>query len=188
MKLYLNGQTLAYAVGFNVGISIDVQPVSIIGSHQPIALEPLMYNVVNGTLQILRLFSNRTATKAAVDTDNAQIKAPASVIQEATKDGANSPLARSELYKHLDPRNVLTSRSFDIDLYVRVPGVDNASDNEVRWMTIKDCRITSRNTNIAMGSLTNEPLTFQGILATSYNPEGTEALMLADTATKETQA
>jgi hypothetical protein len=190
MKLRLNGKTLAYAIGFNVGVSIDVQPVSIIGSHQPVALEPLMYNVVSGTLQIVRLFSNRTSAKAVADANpNAQITAKASVIEEANSDNSNNPLARSELYKHLDPRQVLASRSFDIDLYVRVPKTDGSGgEDEVPWMSIKDCRITSRNTNIAMGSLTNEPLTFQGLLATNYDATGTNALMIADTTTKETQA
>jgi len=38
---------------------------------------------------------------------------------------------------------------------------------EIAWMKILNCRITSRNTNISMGQLVNEPLNFQGLIAMS---------------------
>jgi len=196
IRIRLNGRTLAYAIGFNIGISIDVQPISIIGSFQPVALEPLMYNVVTGTMQIIRLVSgvSRNANKAAADLNaNKQVTQPASFVEEPD-DGpntANNPMKRADLYQHLDPRQVLSSRSFDIDLYVRVPvqGSEfNGATDEALWMSIKDCRVTSRNTNIAMGSLTNEPLTFQGIYASPTDAAGNNLLFSPDNAVKEAQS
>jgi hypothetical protein len=49
----------------------------------------------------------------------------------------------------------------------------NTQLQEVPWMNIQSCRITSRNTNISMGQLVNEPLNFQGLLAT-HSIQGTD--------------
>lgn len=196
IKVRINGKTLAYAIGFNIGISIDVQPISIIGSFQPIALEPLMYNIVTGTMQIIRLVSATTrASSVAVAraNKNKQISGASDLF-----DDTNNPLRRDTLYQHLDPRQVLSSQSFDIDLYMGLPPSDSngatiavaagmAPADQVLWMTVKDCRITSRNTNIAMGSLTNEPLTFQGIYVSPTSTSG-DQLFASDNATQEAQS
>jgi hypothetical protein len=192
IKIRLDDKTLAYAIGFNIGISIDVQPINVIGSFQPVSLEPTMYNIVTGTMQIIRLNSKqmRDEIKAVADTNqNKQITQTGSFVEDYEDDTSNNPIKRNQLYQHLDPRQVLSSRSFDVDLYVKVPVAGsefNGESDEVLWMSVKDCRITSRNTNISMGSLVNEPLTFQGIYASPTNTSGV-AIFASDNIIKETQ-
>lgn len=100
---------------------------------------------------------------------------------------SNNPLSQQELHRHMSPRSVLLSRAFDIDLYMKVPNVANpavanlladegtdlqniTSDTnsdlfvEVPWMRIQNVRVSSRNTNITMGQIVNEPVSFQGLL------------------------
>ena len=99
----------------------------------------------------------------------------------------------------LDPALVLLTQSFDVDIYLRVPVKDalesvdknknvapntinvntlasNVEQNgvleEVKLMTVKDVRITGRNTNISMGALINEPLTFQGLMLLRNDENG----------------
>ena len=197
IKLYIQDKIVAYAVGFNVSISVEVQPVYVLGQYAPISLEPTMYNIVTGTMQIVRLASQSRATAAQAATGQlakssetaTQQTANSSILSlggELTQTGdgtvtANSPLSQKELFKHLDPSRLLLSESFDVRLYMKVPTADNLSLKELAWMEIKNCRITSRNTNIAMGQIVNEPLSFQGLLAHhltdgtvdgSLNPEG----------------
>jgi hypothetical protein len=193
IKIRLDGKTLAYAIGFNIGISIDVQPVNIIGTFQPVSLEPTMYNIVTGTMQIIRLISQQQREdikNLAKTNENKQVVDSPSYVVDYEQDTANSPIKRGGLYQHLDPRQVLSSRSFNIDLYIRVPvagAVFNGETDEVLWMSVRDCRITSRNTNISMGSLTNEPLTFQGIYASPTSTTG-NLLFASDDLIKEKQS
>jgi hypothetical protein len=86
------------------------------------------------------------------------------------------------------PSLLLLSETFEMHLYMKMPkpktpfadlktvgGVvttqageyANLNVVEIAWMKILNCRITSRNTNISMGQLVNEPLNFQGLIAMS---------------------
>lgn len=181
IKVYIQDKIVAYAVGFNVSVSVEVQPVYVLGQYAPISLEPTMYNIVTGTMQIVRLASqSRTAAaQAATDqlanstdaatqqTANASLLSLGGELTDSTGGPAptNSPLSQKELFKHLDPSKLLLSESFDVRLYMKVPKADNTGIEELAWLEIKNCRITSRNTNIAMGQIVNEPLSFQGLLA-----------------------
>jgi hypothetical protein len=181
LKLRIQDKLVAYAVGFNIAVSVDIQPVFVIGSYAPISLEPTLYNTVTGTMQIVRLLSSTTlAAKAAVtDPATGNVTTPAQLAYagvdgaELTSSGAptdgaksNSPLEQRELFKHVDPEKLLLSRTFDVAVYMKVPNAAGDGLEELAWMAIRDCRITSRNTNIAMGQLVNEPVSFQGLLAT----------------------
>lgn len=190
IKLYINDQVVAYAIGFNINVSVDVQPVFVLGQYAPVSLEPTMYNIVSGTLQIVRLKHKDTlanqqkalsarsnslyndkeiasATAATNSNSNSEI-----LTTEADKTKkTNSPLAQKELFKHLDPAQLLLSQSFNMDLYIKVPNASGTGLEETKWMSVQTCRIVSRNTNISMGQLVNEPLNFQGLLATHATPE-----------------
>ena len=177
IKVYIQDKVVAYAVGFNLSASVDVQPVFVLGQYAPIALEPTMYNIVTGTMQITRLSSqSRTAAaNAAADqltsaganqqTANSNSLATGGELNSTVGNGVtNSPLAQKELFLHLDPSKLLLSESFDVKLYMKVPNATNDGLEEKLWLTGQNCRITSRNTNIAQGQLVNEPLSFQGLL------------------------
>lgn len=180
IKVYVQDKVIAYAVGFNINISVDVQPVYVLGQFAPVSLEPTMYNIVTGTMQIVRLSSGaRTAAVTAagqVDTTSAAQQQTSSgsalaiggeLTSTLAGDGvvSNNPLSQKELFLHLNPSKLLLSESFDVKLYMKVPKADNSGLEELAWMTIENCRITSRNTNISMGQIVNEPLSFQGLLA-----------------------
>lgn len=197
LKLYIYDQPVAYAVGFNISISVDVQPVYVIGQYAPVSLEPTMYNIVSGTMQIVRLVSQTTQT-ALNSSAESQKQLTNQASKRATADFANidaageatsavglsnSPLQQSELFKHLDPAQLLKTQSFNVRIFMKVPKIEsgafvNSSSGpqsnqnltngleEKEWFEIQGCRITSRNTNITMSQLVNEPVSFQGLLAT----------------------
>jgi hypothetical protein len=201
LRLHINEQAVAYAIGFNVNIAIDVQPVQVIGQFSGMSLEPTVYNVVTGTMQIIKLISGSTkveqaalvksepligngvttvATKNADGTVKVEAQTSVTEVTASSKADTNSLLSQQSLFAHLDPSKVLISRSFDMDLYLTVPVAANIAatgtapavgqlslnGTPARWMRIKYCRLTSRNTNIAHGQLVNEPVNFQGLMAT----------------------
>ena len=221
VKLKINNVNIAFAIGMNVNISVDIQPVTVIGKFGPVSLEPTMYNVVTGTMQIIRLIAKEdlaTATDILQDPNNAQFInseiAPVladkdvngETIQQTssavTKFSSNNPLVQNSLIRHMDPRSVLLSKTFDMELYMKVPdptkaGVIEALNNdpaddpapgvldvntsngaliEVPWMTIRQCRLSSRNINITVGQLVNEPVSFQGIFVTTKTINGDDMM------------
>lgn len=202
LRLLINDESVAYAIGFNMNISVDVTPVQVIGQVGAMALEPTMYNVVTGTIQITKLVSGSTKANQAsliqpdslIGNDITQVimqKAGESGIAESTVDlgsvqanskaDSNSILSKQKLAMHLDPSKVLLSRTFDMDIYLTVPTAETIvqatttapGDGQLslngqpsKWLRIKYCRLTSRNTNIGQGALVNEPVNFQGLIAT----------------------
>jgi hypothetical protein len=198
MVIKIAGQNLAMAIGFNFNLTVDVQPVYVIGELRPIALEPTMYGIVTGTLQIMKIataagrqaridnskgpdfqdtFVESTATNAkALLSSN--VASSSVTTGEAALDSDNSQLSLTELLAHFTPEKILASKTFDIDVYTldhtdasaKTALATKAGDPiskgaENLFVSIKNCRFTSRNVNIAMGSFTNTPLNFMGLLA-----------------------
>lgn len=197
-----NMPVIAYAIGINLDISVDVRPVFTLGLFAPASYEPTMMNTVRGSMQILRLQSeaggrattSRSAQASAASsasnfagaaptadaaTANMYVNGDGKLMSEAAKaNDNNSILRQSNSFRHLDPLTILLSETFDIDLYMNV---DHTAKNVVAFMTIKDCRLNSRSMNMTMGQLLSEPVSFEGLLA--YSPTTAMAL---DTFTQDT--
>ena len=184
IKIRANSKLIGYAIGFSVNVSVDVQPVYVIGEYAPVALEPNLYRPVTGSMQIVRLRDLAAGGSLAGFVKNAKGETVAST--DPTLAANNSPLDQKALFKHLEPQTILFSQTFDIDLYMKVPTSETADSvlttTEALWMTIKDCRIVSRNTNISMGQLVNEPLNFQGLLV---SPTDETAAFSLDSSVKQ---
>lgn len=178
---------IAYAIGLSVNVSTTVQPVYVIGDFGPVSYEPTMYNPVTGSFQIVRLQSKnfkdkRVANAKALYSESKILNKD--TITASVPDVDNNIITQANLFKHLNPAEVLMSSSFDIEIYFNINGyghaitssqVNNfnstttppaANDPKLfKFMTLKDCRITSRNVNLAQGQFVNEPLNFMGLLA-----------------------
>jgi len=217
IKIKLGNSNVAYAIGLSLNISVNIQPVTVLGKFGPVSLEPTIYNVVTGTLQIIRLTTRENAAvldaaakiQSGTDTPSKTIittNADGSTTETTTEtrfgadvEGSNNPLSQNSLIRHMDPRSVLLSSTFSMELQMRVPNAsndkvldaiggsdtvapgdfdvnnpDNANSglNTVPWLRVNECRITSRNVNISVGQLVNEPLSFQGIWASPVNIDG----------------
>lgn len=142
VHLQIGNHSLAYAIGFNFNLSVDVTPVYAIGQYNAVALEPTYHNVVTGTIQIQRLSHSdaRTAnikgadlfTKNALSGANVPSNATAwngdslnstnSSTSDLTGVGNTNPVLGSPgtLFAHLDPSSVLLSQLFDMDVYLAV--------------------------------------------------------------------
>jgi hypothetical protein len=181
VTIKINGQPVAYAIGLSLNVGVSINPVYAIGSFQAVSLEPVMYAPVSGVLQVIRLSSpaSRDAAKAGAVANNAnslsEQKTPYDSFVNSSED--NAIINQSGLHAHLDPNLVLASATFDIEIYIKYPkSAELNADGTIRaggavvedvfsFMTLKDCRITGRNTNISMGTLVNEPLSYTGLLA-----------------------
>lgn len=190
IKLYIQNKPVAFAVGLNLNVSVEIQDVYVIGQYGPVTNEPLMYNLVTGTIQIMRLIPQTTQASLNALAD-AQVQMTNQAGRRAVADFANVAqggeitaatgtdndiLTNSLLDSHLDPAQVIASQSFNMRMFMKVPKITGGSVDpaqplvEKEWMEIQGCRITSENINIAMGQIVNIPLNFQGLLVTSTIP------------------
>lgn len=191
LKLYADSRLVAYAVGFSFNVSLDVQPIYVFGSYRPIALERTMISIVTGTMQIQRLISPGTSqdlvNKANVP-DNTKDRVASGTLgaQTAFSDVTGTELAGSNpgagasnvvlnqnnLFRHMDPDQILLSQTFDMQMNMKVPTATNAIA-EVGWMQIQKVRFVGRNVNISMGQIVNVPMNFRGLLVTHLGPGNT---------------
>ena len=216
IKLKINGANIAFAIGLSINVSVNVQPVTVLGQFGPVTLEPTAYNTVTGTMQIMRLatredmqsaanaaanigLADGEAAKVATSTPSNTFVGEGSTLTDQFS--SNNPVAQASLIRHMDPRTVLLSTTFNLDLYMKVPNPNGTSVGaavnndftddqdvldspldlvpnrvtsaliEVPWLTVNQCRLTSRNVNISAGQLINEPVSFQGIFMT---PKGVD--------------
>jgi hypothetical protein len=174
IKIYINGTAVAYAIGMNVNINVDLRPVQVMGKFGTLSIEPTMYNVVSGTMQIIKVNERKKMVPASTIpgqvTKSYTLDAAGKIVDvkdASTELGGNSLLSTNNLAKHLDPRTVLGSETFDLYLYLKTDDT-----TEVPWMKISDVRLSGRNTNISMGQLVNEPVNFQGLWASPVDEDG----------------
>ena len=169
VTLYLNGDPIAYAIGLSLNVGVSIIPVYTMGNFQPVSLEPVMYAPVTGVFQIIRLSSQEyRQNQAKLSPGNAP--AVGTVVD-------NAVLGQQGLFAQLDPAQVLASATFDLNVYIKhiiatldakgqpVVNSNGSTTDLISFLRIQDCRITGVNTNIAMGSLVNQPLSYQGLLA-----------------------
>ena len=186
IKLRIGDKTIAFAIGLNLSVSVDIVPIQVMGQFGPVSLEPTMYQPVTGTLQIQKLLSSkgRQNLKDTVEGVGNQEFTQYSVLPETetpTLLDESNWTASNTIYTHLDPTKVLASETFTIDLYLSVPTLEkkqnadkqvfySTSFEEKPWMRVSDVRLISRNVNISLGQIVNEPVSFQGLLLTPYVP------------------
>ena len=173
--IYLNNTPVAFAIGLSLNAGVSINPVYALGSFEAISLEPVMYAPVSGVLQVIRLATpeNRAALVAAGGGNSGSLgDAKGGAYQSSIGNSVDNDIVTiGNLYTHLDPEKVLASETFDLNIFIK--NLTSAGDSSVTpaasdlmsFMQIKDCRLTGRNTNISMGSLVNEPLTWVGLLA-----------------------
>jgi|GEM_PF-2701139 len=196
-KITIGGVPVAYAIGLNMSVSVQIQEVRILGEFAIQSLEPVSYAPVTGSIQIVRLLGQTVIPgKAAIPASGSVVEVAATpdttaqitasnkfstqlqgtqaspddkltkvAIQNSVSGTAN--FSQTTLLAHLDPKKVLTSQSFDIEIFLKAPAAnpsDAAPDVEVAFMGLIDCRLVGSSMNIAPGQLLTQSLEFQGLL------------------------
>lgn len=159
VKIKIGGRVLAYAIGLSLSIDVSVENVFTFSRYDSAGPEPLQYGLVSGSIQIVKL--------NLVVPSNSALKLPAD---------ATAALNTYRLADHLDPTRVMASETFDFEIIVNHflsgagfngavdPEIDLAGKNDYSLYEISNCRIGGSNINISLGSLINEPISFQGLL------------------------
>ena len=151
LRISLNGQTVGFAIGLNISVSVNVAPVMVLGQYNITSFEPVAYAPIRGSIVLV---------KAKTKDDDALLQNPED----------KKPL-QAALSSHLDPSKVLLSETFDLDLKVdaikqpAANALEKFQAEEVEILKIYDCRLTSHSNAITVGQALNDSLSFEGLLA-----------------------
>lgn len=185
------GQKLAYAIGLSLNASVQLQEVRVLGDFSIKSIEPTMTLPVTGSFQIVRILNNTTRTSQTEGANFLDTSLAGTLDKNGVgKTGEFSNSVENEIndqvqkliYNHIDPEQVLASRTFDIEMKIRGLSrkIDSAEVKEgkviykqldksdfvvdVGFFTIQDCRLVGASMNLAPGQLMTQSLEFQGLL------------------------
>ena len=156
-KIKVNDVTLAYATNITYSTTVHTVPVETMGRYEVVANEPIA-TTVSGNFAVVRY------TAGAVPGD----------LMKAAASGGNgvgrwapSDKPTTNLSTHFDPGKILTSQTFDIEIYrkgdsVVVAGVTPTSDGTEQIIKITDCRLTSKGGSLDKRGIYMEQFAFVG--------------------------
>lgn len=188
LQIKIGENPVAYAIGFNMNMSVNLQPVNVIGAYAPISYEPTLVNLVTGSMQIVKLIPVNVQTtikdlSGKTDAKNVLTNANNNTQANSAISGNAIPEVHA-LQRHLDPRFIMLSESFDITLRLTQVAtslhtgvkhtsvstliddqqLENGEEKIKTQIEIKDCRLTGRSSGISLGQLMNETVQWEGLI------------------------
>ena len=163
-KVKIFNKTLAYATDVSYQVTVQTIPIESMGKFEVHSNEPVSYSV-DGSFSIIRYTK---AAKALVNGDAAANGNNAHKIS----DGSGSSIG-----EHLNPGLLLTSNTFDLDLFQQHAANTTATSNdqaETSFLRITDCRIVRRGGSINKRGVLVENFAFVGVLLHDHATEVTE--------------
>jgi len=150
-KIRFDGITVAYATDVSYNVDTLTVPVECMGRYEVLSNEPIAYGC-NGTLSVIRY--TKEAKVAGVD--GAAVNGnPASNIGGTTV----------KFGDHLSPSTMLTSKTFDLEVYQKTTQAAGGTSGVEAVYKIKDCRLTRRGATLNKRGVLVDTYAFVGILA-----------------------
>jgi hypothetical protein len=169
-KIKVGNLTMAYAQDVSYSIEVSTIPVETIGRYEVVTNEPIAY-YVSGTLSVIRY------TKSAANVTGAD-----KVLSGVNKTGNsinnwNDDTGAGNIGKHFDPGQLLTSKTFDLEIIAKISGdaggpvAAGATPNPAgstsgeSVIKIRDCRLTRKQGSVTKRGLIVDQFAFSAVLA-----------------------
>lgn len=147
-------KTLAFCSDVSYNVNVQHIPVESLGIFEIISNEPVSYTV-DGTFSVIRYASNvdqvQDFTTAYGDV--------LSAANSASQIGNDT----NSLKQHIDPAEILSSVTFDMEIMEKAAGVDGATRGT--FFKLHSCRITRRSSSLNKRGLLVDNYAFVGIRA-----------------------
>lgn len=151
-KVKIDGITMAYCTDVSYSVSVQTIPIESMGKFEVHSNEPVAYSV-DGSFSVIR-YTKKASTLAAGNAA-ANGNSPAQMVN-----------GDSSVKEHLDPGKILTSETFDLDIYQKSATTVAATDatEETSFLRIGDCRVTRRVGTLNKRGVLVEQYAFVGVL------------------------
>jgi hypothetical protein len=151
-KIRLDGVTVAYAMDVSYNVDTLTVPVECMGRYEVLSNEPIAYGC-NGTLSIIRY--TKQAKASNIDGASASGTAASNIGGTNIKFG-----------DHIDPSKMLTSKTFDLEIYQKLNQTAGAGASDVASVyRIKDCRLVRRGATLNKRGVLVDTYAFVGVVA-----------------------
>jgi hypothetical protein len=176
-KIKLNGVTLAYAVDVQYDVSVATIPVETMGRYEVLANEPIATTVA-GSFTIVRYTAAAKAGQISGAAEGGN-----GIGNWGTKAGEGAPAdgrANKGLSTHVNPGDILTSTTVDIELFRKTQNDPTATTGVEFFMKIHDARITRMAGSVNKRGILMETFQFVAEMADNESfdkkPSGEEDL------------
>jgi len=171
-RIKIGNTTFAFCTDVSYNINVQTIPIEAMGKYEVFANEPVGYSV-DGSFSVIRYTARATASadggpSGIPGTAGTQGNAP---DQVETEDNHS-------MQEHLNPANLLTSKTFDIEIHEKVRLATPASVTEeqaaaadVKVFQIADCRLTRRGATLNKRGILVDAYAFVGILAGDFKED-----------------
>lgn len=181
LKLKIDGVVVAHAVGFDISVRKTARHHHTLGEFGPVSIGTLLFNGVDGSLQIQQL--NPFLANKVISTDTLKDQRPDSTTQVAgstsnthiaTPDQlkVNNSLknANDNLRNMFDPAKILLTSTFTIEVWQTYPD-GNGTICEVLQMTIEKARLNGHRMGLSLAQLTTVSFGFEGAYIKVLSPD-----------------
>jgi hypothetical protein len=153
-KIKIGDLTMAYAQDVSYSIEVSTIPVETIGRYEVVANEPVAY-FVSGTLSVIRY--TKSAASAASTIDGVQ----------KTGNSINNwdDTAAGNIGGHFDPSRLLSSKTFDLEIFSKLPSDTAGANGTESIIKVRDCRLTRKSGSVTKRGLIVDQFAFSAILA-----------------------
>jgi hypothetical protein len=161
-KIKIGSLTMAYAQDVSYSIEVSTIPVETIGRYEVVTNEPIAY-FVSGTLSVIR-YTKSAASLAGSATISGVASTGNSVNNWNDAQAGN-------IGHHFDPANLISSKTFDLEIFSKVPGdtvagaTPTTPGNTESIIKIRDCRMTRKQGSVTKRGLITDQFAFSAVLA-----------------------
>jgi len=158
-KVKINGVTMAYATDVNFDLNVQTVPVEVMGRYEVLSNEPVA-NYVNGSFSVVRY------TSVAKPNNISGAAANGNGIgrwgNRAGGEGAAIAGKNGGMSTHVNPGDMLTSTTVDLEIYQKFVNDPNDPAGQTRFKRIKDCRVTRQGGSVNKRGILMETYQFVG--------------------------
>ena len=154
-RVKVDQKALAYATDVSYNIAVQTIPIETMGTYEVRDNVAVAYTV-DGSFSVIKYTSAAQALEADTIPNGAA--------------GGNKPskvnLQEGTMANHLNPKAILSSGTFDLEIYEQLPSASGIGDGETKNVfSVKDCRITRRGMTLNKRGVYVDQYAFVGILA-----------------------
>lgn len=156
-KIKINGVTLAYATDIQYSLSVQTVPVETMGRYEVLANEPIA-TIVTGSFAVVRY------TKAAKNGGISGAAANGNGVGEwGDRTGGEGALVQNSnggMSPQVNPGDLLTSQTVDIELYRKSVNDPTAAQGVELFKRIQDARLTQMAGSVNKRGILMEQFSF----------------------------
>ena len=159
------GKTLAYCTDVSYNLTVQTIPIETMGTYEVRDNVPVAFTV-DGTFSIIRYTKNAASIKTPGD---------ASINQSAINGNHPSAIGAPDenLGKHLNPKQLLQSGTFDLEIGERLALAAGTGEGDVKGVfKVQNCRLTRRGMTLNKRGVYVDQYAYVGVLAGDTEDSG----------------